>query len=188
MRLFLAINLPPELRSELYNYSEPLRRAAPDVSWVLPELLHFTVKFLGEVQPERVEPIRLGLSAALAHHAPFQMTLSGGGCFPNFRRPRVVWIGVKAHRRVFALAEDVEEACELLGFERDARGFTPHLTVGRVKKDLSGDSSAALERAAHSLHTERVLDVTSVDLMQSELGSGGPKYRLLARLALLGES
>jgi 2'-5' RNA ligase len=115
------------------------------------------------------------------------MTLSGAGCFPNFRRPRVVWIGVKAHRTVFALAEDVEEACELLGFERDARGFTPHLTIGRVKKELAG-AGASLERAAQSLHSEHVLHVSSLDLMQSELGPSGPKYRVLARLALTGRA
>ena len=186
MRLFLAINLPSELRSRLYEDTEPLRRAVPGLSWVRSELLHFTLKFLGEVAPEKVEAIRLSVGDTVRPHAPFSLTLAGAGSFPNFRRPRVVWIGVTAQRTVFALAEDVEEACELLGFERDARGFTPHLTIGRVKKDLPPGGAQALERAAATLHATYALDVASVDLMQSELTSAGPHYRVLAELPLAG--
>lgn len=184
MRAFLAINLPPALQSQIHRDAEPLRAAAPLVTWVRRELLHFTVKFLGEISAGHVNLIRSTLGSVASTHHPFSMQLSGTGTFPNFHNPRVVWIGVKPHRTVFALAEDVEEACELLGFERDARGFSPHLTIGRVKRALSHAMAGALERAALAPRAEYVVDVESLDLMRSDLTPTGPSYTVLASMPL----
>ena len=184
MRLFLAINLPPALRTRIHRETDPLRRAAPSVAWINAELLHFTVKFLGEVADERVSPIGAEVSKAVSGRAPFTLRLAGAGAFPNFRRPRVVWIGVREHHAVNALAEDVEQACELLGFDRDARSFSAHLTLGRVKSDLSRGSVDALERAAGSMHNEYEVGVRTLDLVRSNLGAGGPRYSVVRSMAL----
>ncbi len=184
MRLFLAINLPPALRSRIHSECEPLRLAAPQVAWIRSELLHFTVRFLGDVADERLAELRHGFETAAAMHRPFRLLLAGAGAFPNFRRPRVVWIGVRDQRPVHALAEDVEQACDLLGFARDARAFSAHLTLGRVKRELPPASRGALAGAAGATHNEYDLDVHSIDLMQSDLLPGGPRYTRLVSLPL----
>jgi RNA 2',3'-cyclic 3'-phosphodiesterase len=187
MRAFLAINLAGDLRSQIFRDAEPLRRVAPEVTWVRSELLHFTVKFLGDVGADQVDTIRTRLRAVACTHHSFVLQLSGTGSFPNFRRPRVVWIGVKPHRTVFALAEDVEEACELLGFERDARGFSPHLTLGRVRRELDRATAVALERAALAATTSYVVSVESLDLMRSDLGPKGPSYAVVEAMPLAAQ-
>ncbi len=184
MRLFLAINLPPALRSRIHRGCEPLRLAAPQVSWIRSELLHFTVKFLGDVADHRLAELRRGLAAAASEHRPFRLLLADAGAFPNFRRPRVVWIGVRDQRPVNALAEDVEQACDLLGFARDARSFSAHLTLGRVKRELPPGVAGTLAQAAGATHNEYDVDVHSLDLMRSDLLPNGPRYTTLASLPL----
>ena len=186
MRLFVAVNLPPALRDRLYDATAPVRAAAPDVSWIRSELLHFTVKFLGEVDEAAVAPLSDGLGTAAARHGPFAVTLAAAGAFPNFARPRVVWIGVRDQRPLSALAEDVEQACALLGFEREARAFTAHLTLGRVRRVLSRPATQALERAARAVHNEYPLTVSAIDLMLSQTGPQGSRYTVLASMPLAG--
>jgi 2'-5' RNA ligase len=184
MRCFLAINLPPQLRARIFRETEPWRAVAPDVAWVREELLHFTLKFLGEVGADQIAALRTATGTAVAAHEPMTMHLAGAGVFPNFLRPRVVWIGVKSHGSVIALADDVERACEPLGFERDARGFSPHLTLGRVKRELPSPVLESLERTLRAANNEYELAVAAVDLMRSDLGPGGPRYSVLASLPL----
>ena len=185
MRLFLAVNLTDAARAILWRATTPLRAAAPSVSWVREELYHFTVKFLGECARAQVEQIRLALEAVASRHAPLILELQGAGAFPNFRRPRVVWIGTTDASAMERLTSDVEHAMLLLGFPRETRAFTAHLTIGRVKRELDLQQGVALERAAKALDLGVSVTATSVDLMSSEISRGGPTYHVVARCALL---
>jgi 2'-5' RNA ligase len=182
MRLFLAVNLPVALRARIHADIEPMRRACPGVAWVHPEHLHFTLKFLGEVSNGASTALQKTVGVAVQVRKRFTIILRGMGAFPNFRRPRVVWIGVKDDRSLTTLARSVEEACVSLGFQPEVRPFGAHLTVGRVKRELNVLALQCLERAGFGMHNEYVLDVQSVDLMQSELRVGGPSYTMLASL------
>ena len=183
MRLFLAINLPAECRQAIHGATEPLRRAAPTLAWVQEPLLHLTLKFLGEQPEDRIADIRGTLGAVAARHADLVMELEGIGAFPNFRRPRTVWLGVTPQPRLELLHHDVEVAFDALGFEVEGRPFRPHLTLARVK-DAEHSSLRDLSRAAKRVDFHEDVVVRSVDLMMSELLPTGPRYAVLATAAL----
>ncbi|HEX8851402.1 MAG TPA: RNA 2',3'-cyclic phosphodiesterase [Gemmatimonadaceae bacterium] len=179
MRLFLAINLPDDARAALDREARPLREAAPGLKWVAPERVHLTVRFLGEQPLERLAAIRGAVDEATARHGEVQLALGGLGAFPNFRRARVVWLGVAPDPRLELLHHDVEDACVRLGFEPEGRPFRPHVTLARVPQGAREEELRGLHRRVRSFHFEQVIEVPSVDLMVSELSPDGPRYRIL---------
>jgi RNA 2',3'-cyclic 3'-phosphodiesterase len=184
VRLFLAINLIPEVRRELAAATAELRDCAPELSWVSEPLLHLTLKFLGDQPPERVDDIQAALAGVAGRHRELLMTLGGIGAFPNFRRARVVWIGVGQDPRLEFLHHDVEVACEALGFEVEGRPFRPHLTLARVKQPLPEQRARVLSRQAKRTDYRTDFIVRSIDLMRSDLSAEGPTYTTLVSAAL----
>ena len=184
MRLFLAINLSPEVRREVVAATAELRGCAPELAWVPEPLLHFTLKFLGEQSPERIDDIQATLAAVAGRHRELLMTVGGVGAFPNFRRARVVWIGVGQDPRLELLHHDVEMACETLGFEVEGRPFRPHLTLARVKQPLVTDRARMLSRQAKRTEYRTDFIVRSIDLMRSDLSADGRVYTTLVSAAL----
>jgi 2'-5' RNA ligase len=185
VRLFVAINLPDALRQAAFDASAPLREAVPrGVGWVVPERLHLTVKFLGEQPESVVDPLAAALAEVAALHSQLSLELEGVGAFPNFRRPRVVWLGVRPDPKLELLHHDVEVGCAGLGFEVEGRAFRPHLTLGRVRLGLTAESGRSLAAAARTVHFRERASVPSLDLMRSELAPGGSRYTVLARAML----
>ena len=184
MRLFLAINLAADVKTRIDQAMEPLRGAAPALRWVTADRLHLTVKFLGEQPASIVPALAETVDAAVGRHGDAPLALGGVGAFPNFRRARVVWLGVEPHPRLELLHHDVEEACAALGFEPEGRPFRPHLTVARVPGGTTEPALRALSRAARTARFAETVNVESVDLMVSELTSAGPRYQLLHVSAL----
>lgn len=179
MRLFLAINPSLDIQVRIGDATMSLRSTAPGLRWVPPGRLHLTVRFLDDQPPERVAEIGDAIDAAVARHTEAPLALGGIGAFPNFRRARVVWLGVQPHPRLELLHHDVEEACAAMGFETEGRPFRPHLTIARVPDGTSEDTLRSLARAARAVRLSELARVESVDLMASELTPTGPHYRLL---------
>jgi RNA 2',3'-cyclic 3'-phosphodiesterase len=184
MRLFIAINLPAAVRDAIYAHAEPLRAATTAIRWVSPAALHVTVKFLGEQDESLVTPFRDVLESVGSTRASITARTTDVGAFPNFRRPRVVWVGMTEERALQALAGDIDYALAPLGIPRETRAFQAHLTLGRVKSDLGPAEATALAAAAKSCCGSHEVAVRTVDLMQSELGPGGPRYSVLAAVPL----
>jgi len=184
VRLFLAINLTPEVRRDIAGATAPLRDRAPELAWIREPLLHLTLKFLGDQPDERVGEIKDILASVAGRHRELVMNIGGIGAFPNFRRARVVWIGVAQDPRLELLHHDVEVACESIGFEVDGRPFRPHLTLARVKNPLSDEQGRDLSRLAKRTDYRTDFIVRSVDLMRSDLSSDGPTYTTLVSAAL----
>lgn len=184
MRLFLAINLPDDVRRRAYEAAAPLRAASPAVSWVAERNLHLTLKFLGEVPDGGDDGIVRGMQEVVGRHAGITLSIGGFGAFPNMRRPRVVWLGIAGDPRLELLHHDVEVACAALGFAVEGRPFRPHVTLGRVKGAMSADEARALAAAARSARFRASSAVESVDVMRSELSPGGSRYTVLAALPL----
>lgn len=176
MRLFLAINFDAATRRAVHEAAAPLRAAAPRLAWVEEGRLHLTLKFLDE-QPEAAVPeIVAAMDAVAARHAALPSALEEFGAFPNFRRARVVWIGMRADPRLELLHHDVEVACETLGFPVEGRPFRPHVTLARVK-DHDAPALRALAREAERAGDAHFpVTVQRLDLMHSTLGPGGPAY------------
>lgn len=184
MRLFLAINLPSDVRRDIVSATAPMRESAPDVSWVDETRLHLTLKFFDEQPPETADAIGATTVQVAGRHRELAMHLTGIGAFPNFRRSRIVWMGVEQDPRLELLHNDIEVACETLGFEVEGRPFRPHLTLARVKHPLPEERARALSRAARRVDFGTEVVVRSLDLMRSEPGPGGSQYTTLASAPL----
>lgn len=183
MRLFVAVNLPSEIRDRLAAVQDSLRRAQADVSWVRAENIHVTVKFLGDTEEKRVQRIRSALIEVARDGAPFSLEVSGVGSFGG-RNPRVVWVGVgDGAEPLIELAGRVEAALGRVGFPRERRGFTAHLTLGRVR---SPQNAEALLAALQEFHAEKfgTFTATQFELMQSALRPTGSVYTVLERFPL----
>ena len=185
MRSFIAINIDPELRDRINEDTAGLRHAAPGVSWVRPEGMHLTLRFLGEV----AEPSASGIATALAdvarRHRPFRLDLAGVGTFPSFRHPRVVWIGARDDTDVGALARDVDACCASHGFPGEGRPYAAHLTLGRVRREPDRGRLEGLERAAGEVTATYSIRVSHFELMKSEPGPRGSRYTVVASFPLL---
>ena len=147
------------------------------VRWTKPENVHLTLKFLGDVREEALEDLRAVLSEACAGHASFDVGLAGLGAFPSARRARILWFGIdEGAEALISLAADVGGALASLGFEREKRSYTPHLTLGRIR-----DRPAALD-----LPNPRKLGfrVQRVELVESTLTDRGATYETIEAFAL----
>lgn len=185
MRLFLALNLPEDARRDMHEAAAPMREAAPsEIGWTPAERLHLTLKFLGEQPDEMPERLEAALRPVLLRHRSLVLEIRGTGAFPTMRRPRVIWMAVRPEPRLELLHHDVEVTCEALGFEVEGRPFRPHLTLGRVRPGAPADLGKRLAAAAKTVHFRRSALVESVDVMRSELATGGSRYTVLHRVML----
>ncbi len=145
------------------------------------------MKFLGNISSDIIEPMAQRLAQALADLKPFEVEVRGLGTFPGGSRPRVIWLGFGEGKAILAeLARRVEEACVDLGFARENRPFSPHLTIGRVRRPTP-QLSALRDNIARVEYNPLKLSVDRVNLMKSKLSPRGPTYTVLTALTL-GES
>jgi 2'-5' RNA ligase len=184
VRLFLAINFPAAVQREIATATAPLRECAPELGWTAEDRLHLTLKFLGEQAESRVDALAGALAKAASQHRELVMTVGGIGAFPNFRRARVVWMGVSQEPRLELLHHDIEVAYDALGYELEGRPFRPHLTLARVRNPLPVERMRDLWRRAKRVDYTTEFIVHSVDLMQSDLSSSGPRYTTLVSAPL----
>ena len=186
MRLFLAINIPKKEKDRLHRAVRVLREPDYPIRWVEAELYHLTLKFLGEVSPERVSTIEKVVQGVAAGIGGFHMKIGGFGAFPTIRRPKVLWVGADPSPALRCLKQDLEWALSDHGFERETRAFHPHFTLGR---GASGDGAGAfrgLDTLSAEISYSAEVKVWKVDLMESHLSASGPQYELLSSFPLKG--
>jgi 2'-5' RNA ligase len=185
-RTFIAIELSKPIRDRLIALQEGLATAAPDVKWVEPDNLHVTLLFLGEVDDRELPAVCRAVQDALAEHPAFTLSVEGVGCFPNPRRPRVLWVGIKQGvQEVVAVHDALEGPLLDLGcYRREERKYTPHVTLGRRRSEGPAD---ALSKALAKQQTWQGGDelVSEVHVMASELTRDGPQYTILSRARLV---
>lgn len=191
IRAFIAIPLPQPLLSKLAALQQQLEQQIPprSVRWVRGEGIHLTLKFLGDTSTEKVPDIKQAL-AAVARHAPVcSFSVEGLGCFPNSRRPRVVWVGVKEPTGWLEVLQDaIEEAMTHFGYSRERRAFKPHLTLGRVHRRASRSDAAQVGGVVAGT-TVGLLAEVPVDqfaLIRSVLKPTGAEYTTLEEFPLHG--
>ncbi len=132
IRCFVAIDVAEEVRQRLVAFAQDLAQSGADVRWVRPEGLHVTLKFLGPVAEAELPAICEAVQNVAGARSPWTIVVRDLAAFPSLRRPRVLWAGVRDDGQVSSLASALEEALERLGFAREDRPFTPHITLGRV--------------------------------------------------------
>jgi 2'-5' RNA ligase len=186
MRIFLAINPPPEIRRAAWDATAPLRDTAASVAWVAEPKVHLTLRFLGSLDEPAVEALVATMMEVGRAHAAPRVELHGVGAFPSFRRPRVIWMGIEPEPRLELLHHDVEIACAQLGHELDGRPYRPHLTLGRVREPVAPDAMKALRAAANRVRFSDEFHARTIDVMRSVPGSGGSTYTVLASAPMRG--
>jgi 2'-5' RNA ligase len=183
LRAFIAIELPPPIQGALRERLLPLKRKIGEgsVRWVPEQHIHITLKFLGDVVDTRVDFLRQMLARAADAHAPFEVKFGGLGSFPNPNRPRVLWVGLHAPHTLASLHQAVENGADRLGFEKERRAFSPHLTIGRVRQNLPPDE---IDRIRSALASTQLGDipparVDAIHLFRSDLKPAGAEYAKL---------
>jgi 2'-5' RNA ligase len=177
MRLFVALDLTVALREAIAQFCAKIRPALLDARWVRPEAIHVTLKFIGETSEDRVALIGKALSTVHSA-APVEMEFRGVGFFPDARRPRIFWAGIKASPNLLEIVTEIELRLERLGVARKSRVFQPHLTLARIEKTSGLDRMRAALREAGEPQFGAVR-TNEMHLMRSELGRGGARYTKL---------
>jgi 2'-5' RNA ligase len=188
MRLFVAIEIAPEIRERLAALISEFQPKVANAAWVRPEGLHITLKFLGNVPDEKCSRIEDALQTIKA--APFSLSIANIGVFPNPRSPRVLWAGIDSGPELAALAVKIEDALNPLGFERERRDFSPHVTLARFKNgkgkpklDALLSEQTSMGEGAH-IHGFGTMAATHFHLYESKLSPQGARYSKLASFAL----
>jgi len=187
LRAFVAAEIPEGVLKALARVQAELKARGVRARWTRPANLHLTLKFLGNVPADRVAAAAAALGSVAAGHAPFTLTATGIGVFPNPNRPRVIWAGLAgAAGELARLQGGVECALEAIGFAREARPFHGHLTLGRF---AAGAGSGRIAAAVADYAAERFgsFEVAEMVLFRSDLKPEGAVYTALAR-ARLNES
>ncbi len=191
IRVFIAIEPSASARAALVRLTQRMQQAQlRDLRWVDPMGVHLTLKFLGNIPLSVKDKVAEAMESAARGLGPFALALSNVGVFPSPGSPRVLWVGVQGDLEALGrLQERLEAGLERLGFPREARGFTPHLTLARVRDRLSPQ---ARDRLAQVLASERpdwteaeaAWEVREVVLMRSTLTPSGAIYQLIAKSTL----
>jgi 2'-5' RNA ligase len=184
VRLFAALELPPETRRALAGRLDRARESWPEASWVRPENLHLTLAFFGETPEERLPDLERELAAALVAVAAFPARTGLAGGFPERGPVRVVWIAVEPAAALERVARAVRDAATAAGAGFDDKPFRSHVTLARCRRPWPPRLRERLPELAPGAPLE--LPVTAVSLIASELAAGGSRYTPRARLALGG--
>jgi 2'-5' RNA ligase len=196
MRLFVALDIDPEIRRAIAKFMNQVWGSAPDVRWVLPPSLHVTLKFVGEWPPERLEELKRALAHVRGNG--IEISFSGTGFFPTAKSARVFWIGIHSGPELRSLAGKIDRATSALGIESEHRPFTPHLTLartgsGRPQRTLRDRVNSSFRLLAESLAKMSPpefgkMTVREFFLYESKLSPKGAVYTKLAEFPLaLGE-
>lgn len=190
MRLFVAVEIGEALAARAAELSRTLQRRAGDsaprarVTWVPPDRLHLTVRFIGEIDDARAAAVGEALEPPL-NVAPFDLALAGAGAFPKSGSPRVLWVGVASGREELVAAErEISARLARLGIPEEERPYSPHLTLARVREPAGLRSARLLDGLTdQSLGT---VHVDAITLFHSKLSPKGPTYTPLARIPMGG--
>ena len=188
LRSFIAVEIPAKIQNAIAYNIASLKNTLPKplVRWVAPKNVHLTLKFLGDVSPANLERLAETLKVETASHAIFSISIVGLGAFPAQRRARVIWIGLDAPPVLAALQRGVDAAAAQLGYPREERPFSPHLTVGRVAQTAS---ASELQHIYSVLESTKVgilgtVHVKAIHIFKSDLLPGGSVYTPLYAISM----
>lgn len=183
VRSFIALELTPEVQSQLGQIQSELKKADADVKWVKPEGVHLTLKFLGNVSLELIEEIKKIIEQLAKNHQAFEMKISQLGAFPTMEHPRVIWVGIEQGKeQTQKLAQDLEEHLMQLGFLKEKRSFKAHLTLGRVRSARNRNQLKKLLLSVKFPQT--TMQAQTLTLFKSTLTPQGAIYQSLQEVKL----
>jgi 2'-5' RNA ligase len=183
IRSFIAIELPRSVKTAISQLQEKLKTGSrAPVKWVRPDNTHLTLKFLGDIDVPAVGNIHYALKEAAGGITTIRLGVSGLGTFPNNNRVQIIWVGLTGELdKLRKLQEHIDRVLAPLGFPAEKRGFSPHLTIARLRNQATVDERQDMGRLIATSDFESNLEfgVKSVSLMKSQLTREGPIYSLL---------
>jgi len=189
LRLFVAICLPPDILSVLVQCQKQLSKAGVNARWVKPQSIHLTLKFIGPTPAGRIPFIKAAMALSTARTPPFNIELHGVGVFPDLRRARVIWAGIRGQVDMLrALQTHLDSQLVEAGLVSDAKPFRPHLTLGRLIKPPAVPTLTAAIRQTGAIQSSTACTVDAIQLMQSELRRHGAVYTTLFSSQLTGNN
>jgi 2'-5' RNA ligase len=188
IRSFLAFELPVEIKKTVARVSGEIRHSGLDVRWVKAENIHLTVVFLGHVKTEEIEGIEEQVRNVCPGYGSFDIALKGVGCFPNRRRPRVLWLGLDGDiERMSYFRDDLQRTLKAFGIKEEKRLFKPHLTLGRFRSTRKMGSRLEEILSKYAGLETPVESLNELYLFKSDLKSGGAVYTKLKSWPLSGD-
>src|SRR5438552_2693263 len=187
MRLFLAIELPEDVRRHLSRVQQALAPMLPEAAMTRPENLHVTLKFIGQVDDRRT--IELCESLSMIKSAPIELSARGVECFPSRGPIRIVAADMAGSIAALrAMHQAIEQRCKYLGFEKEGRDYRPHVTLGRARRPVRQEIGRRAADEEAKLFPGPGFNVTEFVLMESRLNPKGSEYAVAARFQLTDES
>lgn len=188
VRAFIALKIPQLIQESIEKQTTRLRLELGNdlVRWVPTHNMHLTLKFLGEVASSHMDFIKSMLNQIAETHTGFDLQIGSIGSFPNLKRPRVIWVGIYAPAGLTPLQKSIEERTVRLGYEKEERPFSPHLTLGRVRQKLTGQEIQKISNTLSTIQLGKIgtARVNSLHLYQSDLNSEGSIYTKLFSTSL----
>ena len=183
IRTFIALDFPLSILESIEQQTKRLRQTLGDdaIRWVPSHNMHLTLKFLGNAPISHLDFLKQMLAQVADSTHPFDLQIGGIGSFPNSNRPRVLWVGLHAPAALATLQKAIEESSQRLGYEKEERPFSPHLTLGRVRQGLDGKVLQKIGNALSTIQLGKIgtARVDSVHLYKSDLNSEGSVYTKL---------
>jgi 2'-5' RNA ligase len=183
LRTFIAIELPNPVCDAIQRQTTRLRQTLGDdiIRWVPTQNMHLTLKFLGDTTTAYLGFLKQLLAREAESHPQFNLQLSGLGSFPTSHKPRLLWIGIHAPTDLAALQNSIETGTSRLGYEQEERAFSPHLTIGRVRQNISPPELQKIHTALDTIQLGNIgiARVDSIHLFKSDLQPSGSIYTKL---------
>jgi RNA 2',3'-cyclic 3'-phosphodiesterase len=183
LRVFIAIELSEHVCDAIQKQTTRLRQLLGNdlIRWVPTQNMHLTLKFLGDTATSHLDFIKQLLTREANSHQQFTLQLSGLGAFPNSRRPRLLWIGIHAPADLASLQKSIESGTTRLGYEQEERAFSPHLSIGRVRQNLSPPEMQKIRTALDTIQLGNIglARVDFIHLYKSDLQPSGSIYTKL---------
>jgi len=191
IRAFVAIEMPAIVQRKLDEITGKLQSELKGVQvrWVKAANMHLTLKFLGDVSQANLPLLKELLTGEAVEHKPFEISIGEVGAFPTLLRARVLWVGVTAPPELLGLQQGIENQTIRMGYPREERKFSPHLTLGRVGHSAGSEDQRRIGEALKAAQVGLIGTalVNSVNLYKSDLTSGGSVYTCLASMPLRGD-
>jgi len=186
-RIFIAINFPKKeiLTAKLAQMMNEIKQLP--MRWVKPEILHLTLSFLGEIEENDLAKVKKIVEKIASLYPPFVINLSGIGIFPDFKKPRILWIGAQEETgTLIKLQENLRQELVAAGFTLEEKKYQPHITIGRIKEKLFSSGIKTIQQFCQKYSQANFGEsfIESIDVMESMLLSNGPVYRVLETIPL----
>jgi len=188
VRTFIAVDLPSNMLVRIEEITTYFMRKTPPkaLKWVDMDNLHLTIKFIGEITEDKLEPVKHILSKALEDQNAFDIEISGLGMYPNKNNPRVIWLGIAGGKPLIQIFNSLDQALTTLDIRPEGRDFTPHLTIARVRRNTDKATATAIGKALSQFKVDPLgaITIDQVHLYQSVLEPSGPIYTSLHSVSL----